>query len=127
MPHYTVHLREEALNGTVEPKLISGLTDVVSTVFGERFRPLVAVDLIGVPQRRRGVGGTPSADDNPVVTLSLREPAYHVPELPDAPARLVAGITDALAAPLGEHARAQTVVTLVGVPEGRSGTAGEVA
>ncbi|QKW05272.1 hypothetical protein HUT18_01705 [Streptomyces sp. NA04227] len=127
MPHYSVHIREEALDGTVEPKLIGALADAVGTVFGSDFRRLVGVDLIGIPQHRRGIGGVPAEIDAPLVTLSMREAAYHLPEVPDAPARLVAATTDAMAAVLGEDIRKEVIVTIVGVPEGRTGIAGAVA
>ncbi|MEU0632969.1 hypothetical protein [Streptomyces sp. NPDC005989] len=127
MPHFSVHIREEALDGTVEPKLISALTDAVGSVYGAEFRRLVGVDLIGIPQHRRGIGGTPTDDDAPLVTLSMREAAYHVPEIPDAPARLVAAATDAMAGVLGESVRKQVIVTIVGAPDGRTGVAGTVA
>ncbi|MFJ8086463.1 hypothetical protein ACIQ6Y_38635 [Streptomyces sp. NPDC096205] len=127
MPHFTVYIRDEALDGTVEPQLISALTDAVGAVYGDGFRRLVGVDLIGVPQHRRGIGGVPTGKDAPRVTLSMREAAYHVAEVPDAPARLVAGVTDALAGVLGEHIREQVIVTLEGVPDGRTGVAGNVA
>jgi phenylpyruvate tautomerase PptA (4-oxalocrotonate tautomerase family) len=127
MPHYTVHIREEALDGAVEPKLISALADAVGAVYGAEFRRLVGVDLIGIPQHRRGVGGVPTDQDAPLVTLSMREAAYHLPEVPNAPARLVATTTDALAGVLGEDIRRQTIVTVVGVPDGRTGVAGAVA
>lgn len=124
MPHCTVHLREETLDGTVEPKLIAALTDAVGAVYGEGFRRLVGVDLIGVPQHRRGIGGVPAATEAPLITLALREGAYHLPHVPEAPARLVAALTDALAGVLGERVRERTVVTLVGVPDGRGGVGG---
>jgi phenylpyruvate tautomerase PptA (4-oxalocrotonate tautomerase family) len=127
MPHFSVHIRDEALDGTVEPKLISALTDAVGAVYGEEFRRLVGVDLIGIPQHRRGIGGVPAEIDAPLVTLSMREAAYHLPEIPDAPARLVATTTDALAGVLGEDIREQIIVTIVGVPDGRTGVAGTVA
>ncbi|MER5612275.1 MULTISPECIES: hypothetical protein [unclassified Streptomyces] len=127
MPHFSVHIREEALDGTVEPKLISALTDAVGSVYGAEFRRLVGVDLIGIPQHRRGIGGSPTDDDAPLVTLSMREAAYHVPEIPDAPARLVAATTEAMADVLGESVRKQVIVTIVGVPNGRTGVAGTVA
>ncbi|MFI8931686.1 hypothetical protein ACIG3E_28930 [Streptomyces sp. NPDC053474] len=127
MPHFSVHIREEALDGTVEPKLISALTDAVGEVYGADFRRLVGVDLIGIPQGRRGIGGVPTDQDAPLVTLSMREAAYHVPEIPDAPARLVTAITDAMADVLGEDIRRQTIVTIAGVPEGRTGVAGAIA
>ncbi|BDM69804.1 hypothetical protein HEK616_32910 [Streptomyces nigrescens] len=127
MPHFSVHIREESLDGTVEPKLIGALADAVGAVYGEEFRRLVGVDLIGIPQHRRGIGGNPTDLDAPHVTLSMREAAYHLPEVPDAPARLVANATDALVAALGEAVRKQVIVTLVGVPDGRTGVAGAVA
>ncbi|MER5501846.1 MULTISPECIES: hypothetical protein [unclassified Streptomyces] len=127
MPHFNVHIREEALDGTVEPKLIAALADAVGTVYGEGFRRLVGVDLIGIPQHRRGIGGKPADIDAPLVTLSMREAAYHLPEVPDAPARLVAATTDAVAGVLGEAVREQVIVTITGVPDGRTGVAGAVA
>ncbi|MBM9618349.1 tautomerase family protein [Streptomyces zhihengii] len=127
MPHFTVHIREEALDGAVEPKLISALTDAVRAVYGEEFGRLVGVDLIGLPANRRGIGGVTADIDSPLVTLSMREAAYHLPEIPDAPARLVAATTDALADVLGEDIRRQVVVTIAGVPDGRTGVAGAVA
>lgn len=127
MPHFSMHIREEALDGTVEPKLISALADAVGAVYGEEFRRLVGVDLIGIPQHRRGIGGVPAEIDVPLVTLSMREAAYHLPEVPDAPARLVAATTDAVAGVLGEGIRKQIIVTIVGVPDGRTGVAGTVA
>jgi phenylpyruvate tautomerase PptA (4-oxalocrotonate tautomerase family) len=127
MPHFSLHIREEALDGTVEPKLISALTDAVGVVYGKEFARLVGVELIGVPQRRRGIGGVPTADDAPLVNLSMREAALHLPAVPDAPARLVAATTDALAGVLGEGIREQIVVTITGVPEGRSGAGGTMA
>ncbi|MET9734420.1 hypothetical protein ABZZ79_28435 [Streptomyces sp. NPDC006458] len=127
MPHFSVHIREEALDGTVEPKLIRALTDAVGAVYGEGFSRLVAVDLIGVPQHRRGIGGVRTDKDAPVVTLSMREAAYHLAEVPDAPARLVAAVVDAMAGALGEHIRDEVVVTVEGVPDGRTGVAGAVA
>ncbi|MFG2904460.1 hypothetical protein ACGF13_05270 [Kitasatospora sp. NPDC048286] len=127
MPHLSLHIREESLTPAVEPTLIAGLTDAVTSVFGEQFRPLVAVELIGVPQRRRGIGGVPTDEAAPVVTLSMREAAYHLPQFPDAPARLVAAAAGAIAAVFGEAVGRQTVVTLDGVPAGRSGIGGLVA
>ncbi|WP_055590132.1 hypothetical protein [Peterkaempfera griseoplana] len=127
MPHFSVHIREEALDGTAEPKLITALTDAVGAVYGEEFRRLVGVDLIGIPQHRRGLGGSPTDKDAPLVTLSMREAAYHLPAVPDAPARLVSTITDAVAGVLGEAVRKDVIVTVVGVPEGRTGVAGTVA
>ncbi|MGW4913240.1 tautomerase family protein [Streptomyces sp. NPDC004270] len=127
MPHFSLHIREETLDGTVEAKLISALTDAVGAVYGTEFRRLVGVELVGVPQHRRGIGGVPTEDDVPLVTLGMRESALHLPHVPDAPARLVAATTDALVDVLGEDVREQIVVTIVGVPGGRSGVAGAMA
>ncbi|MEU8959289.1 hypothetical protein AB0C93_33960 [Streptomyces sp. NPDC048518] len=124
MPHLSVHISEEALDGTTEPRLIGALTDAVGAVYGEEFGRLVGVDLIGIPQRRRGLGGRPAEIDAPHVTLSMREAAYRHPKVPDAPARLVRALTDALADVLGEDVRRQVLVTLDGVPDGRTGVAG---
>ncbi|MFI8522406.1 hypothetical protein ACIGEZ_32070 [Streptomyces sp. NPDC085481] len=127
MPHFSVHIREESLDGTVEPKLIRALADALGAVYGDEFRRLVGVDVIGIPQSRRGIGGEPTDNDAPLVTLSMREAAYHLPEVADAPARLVATTTDALVGVLGEAVRKQVIVTIVGVPDGRTGVAGTVA
>ncbi|MFF8193253.1 4-oxalocrotonate tautomerase family protein [Streptomyces bobili] len=127
MPHYTVHIGEEALDGKVEPQLIAALTDAVGSVFGERLRTLVGVDLIGIPRHRRGIGGLPTGQAAPLITLSMREAAYHLPEIPDAPARLIAATADAMASVLGEDIREHTIVSIEGVPAGRTGVAGQVA
>ncbi|MDX3382031.1 hypothetical protein PV682_11265 [Streptomyces niveiscabiei] len=125
MPHCIVHLGEEALAGQ-ETKLIVALTDAVGSVFGDDFRKLVGVDLIGVPAHRRGTGGMVTGGAAPQITLSMREGAYRHPAVPEAPARLVGAITDAVAGVLGEEARERTLVTLVGVPEGRTGVGGRL-
>ncbi|MEU3785380.1 hypothetical protein [Streptomyces sp900129855] len=127
MPHYTVHISEDALDGTVEAKLIGALADAVGSVYGDRLRGLVGVDLIGIPSRRRGIGGLPTDKAAPHLTLSMREAAYHLPQVPDAPARLIGATADAVAAVLGEDIREQTIVSVVGVPDGRTGVAGAVA
>ncbi|MFJ8109498.1 hypothetical protein [Streptomyces sp. NPDC096132] len=127
MPHYTVHLTEDALDGTVEAELIRALADAVGSVYGERLRGLVGVDLIGIPRHRRGIGGIPTDKIAPSVTLSMREAAYHLPQVPDAVPRLIGATTDAVAAVLGEDVRAQTIVSIAGVPDGRTGVAGAVA
>jgi hypothetical protein len=53
----------------------------------------------------------------------MREPALHLVE--DAPSRLIATITDAMAGALGDSVRDHLVFTIVGIPTGRSGVAGE--
>ncbi|WP_262058181.1 hypothetical protein [Streptomyces sp. STR69] len=127
MPHFTVHISEAALDGQAEEGLIRGLTDAVGSVYGERFTHLVAVDLIGIPRGRRGLGGKPTDQAAPNVTLSLREAAYRRPDVPDAPARLISAITEAVVGVLGEQVRKQVTVGLSATPEGRSGVGGRVA
>ncbi|MDW6059847.1 hypothetical protein SAZ11_19875 [Streptomyces sp. FXJ1.4098] len=73
MPHFTVQIREEELDGKTEPKLIRALADAVGAVYGERLRSVAAVDLFGVPRGRRGIGGVPTEENAPVVTLNIRE------------------------------------------------------
>ncbi|MYW65627.1 hypothetical protein GTY65_16405 [Streptomyces sp. SID8379] len=126
MPHFTVHITESALTDTTEKALISELTDAVGSVFGDGFRDLVAVDLVGIPAHRRAIGGTTITRAAPTVTLSLREGAYRHPQVPDAAARLVVAITDAVAGALGEQVREEVTVSLEAVPAGRSGAGGQV-
>ncbi|MFI2200304.1 hypothetical protein ACH47Z_05865 [Streptomyces sp. NPDC020192] len=126
MPHFTVHISETALAGKAEEGLIRGLADAVGSIYGEQFGRMVAVDLIGIPARRRGIGGAPTDLVAPNITLSLREAAYRHPDVPDAPARLISAITDAVTGVLGEQVREQVAVGLLAVPEGRSGIGGRV-
>jgi phenylpyruvate tautomerase PptA (4-oxalocrotonate tautomerase family) len=123
MPHFTVDMWEEALDGQVEPAIIRALTDSVVRVYGERARSLAVVGLRGVPRSRWGVGGAPAGDHRPVVTLSMREPALHMVD--DAPARLISAITDAMVEVLGDGLRPHLTVMIEGIPTGRSGVAGE--
>jgi hypothetical protein len=53
----------------------------------------------------------------------MREPALHLVD--DAPDRLIASITDAMAGVLGDSVRHHLAVTIVGIPTGRSGFAGQ--
>ncbi|MFE9622751.1 hypothetical protein [Streptomyces sp. NPDC006527] len=99
----------------------------VGSVYGARFRSPVGVELIGLPPHRRGIGGLPTDRTAPDVPLSMREAAYHLPQVPDAPARLIGATADAVAAVPGEGIRDETIVTVVGVPDGRTGVADEVA
>jgi phenylpyruvate tautomerase PptA (4-oxalocrotonate tautomerase family) len=114
---------EEVLDGEVETATIRALTDAVVEVYGERARELAVVEIFGVPRRRWGIGGVPAAEHRPTVTLHMREPALHL--LDDAPAQLIAAITDAMAGVLGDSVRADLAVTVVGIPTGRSGVAGQ--
>ena len=123
MPHFNVHMFEESLDGVVEGATIRALTDAVVAVYGERARSLAVVEILGVPRHRWGVGGVPAPDHSPIVTLNMREPALHLVD--EAPARLIATITDAMAGVLGDSVRDHLVVTVVGIPTGRSGVGGE--
>jgi phenylpyruvate tautomerase PptA (4-oxalocrotonate tautomerase family) len=123
MPHFNVQMFEEALDGEVEPATIRALTDAIVEVYGERARELAVVEIFGIPRHRWGIGGVPAAEHRPTVTLAMREPALHVVD--EAPARLIASITDAMARVLGEGVRDHLAVTIVGIPTGRSGVAGQ--
>jgi phenylpyruvate tautomerase PptA (4-oxalocrotonate tautomerase family) len=123
VPHFTVHMFEEALDGEVEPATIGALTDAVVEVYGERARSLAVVEIFGVPRHRWGIGGVPAAEHRPTVTLHMREPALHMVD--QAPARLIAAITDAMTRVLGDDVHDDLAVTIVGIPTGRSGVAGE--
>lgn len=123
MPHFNVHMLEESLDGVVEGATIRALTDAIVAVYGERARSLTVAEIFGVPRSRWGIGGVPAPDHRPIVTLNMREPALHMVD--DAPAHLIAAITDAMAGVLGESVRDHLAVTIVGIPTGRSGVAGE--
>ena len=124
MPHFNVHMFEEALDGKVEPATIRALTDALVSVYGERARELAVVEIFGIPRRRWGIGGAPAVEHRPTVTLHMREPALHLVD--DAPDRLIASITDAMAGVLGDDVRHHLAVTIVGIPTGRSGVAGQL-
>ena len=125
MPHFTVHIPEEVLDGQVEPAIIRTLTDAVTKVYGEQFRSLVVVELFGVPQRRWGVGGMPTKENVPIVALAMREAGLAPrPTVEDPPAALIASITDAVVEVFGEGVRKQLNVVITGIPAGRSGVAG---
>jgi phenylpyruvate tautomerase PptA (4-oxalocrotonate tautomerase family) len=126
MPHLTARVPEARLAGH-EPALITALTDAVVQVYGEWARDLVIVQLDGIPRGRWGVGGRAADDAAPAVTLGIREAALTRPGGNDIAARLVAGLTDAVAGVLGEQARGGTSVELVATPEGRSGVGGVIA
>ncbi|MFF1624647.1 tautomerase family protein [Streptomyces sp. NPDC058272] len=126
MPHLTVQIREETLDGSTEPKLIRALTDAVAAVVGEWARPVAVVELFGIPEHRWGTAGIPGEAPAPVITLNLREGALTHPRIPDAPARLIKSLTEAAVTALGEAARKHVTVLIVGVPAGRSGVGGDV-
>jgi phenylpyruvate tautomerase PptA (4-oxalocrotonate tautomerase family) len=126
MPHFSMHVQEEALDGAVEGALILALTEAVVRVYGERARPLAVVELFGVPRERWGAGGTVAPEGVwPVVTLNMREPALAPETAEAAPARLINAITDGLVGVFGEDVRANASVQIIGIPTGRSGVAGD--
>jgi phenylpyruvate tautomerase PptA (4-oxalocrotonate tautomerase family) len=123
VPHLTVHALESDLAGR-EADLIGGLTEAVVAVYGDWAREIAVVRLIGVPAGRWGVGGQPAASPAPAVTFGIREGAFHRPDSADLLGRLTAGVTDAVAAVVGERVRPGVTVEFVGTPDGRTGVGG---
>jgi len=126
MPHVTIRMPEDQLVGR-EPTLITAMTEAVVQVYGEWARELVVVHLDGVPKGRWGIGGKAVDDAAPAITFGIREAALTRPEGGQIAARLVAGLTDAVASVLGEQARSGTSVELVATPEGRTGVGGTIS
>jgi phenylpyruvate tautomerase PptA (4-oxalocrotonate tautomerase family) len=126
MPHLTARVPETQLAGH-EPALITALTEAVVEVYGEWARDLVVVQLDGIPPGRWGIGGRAADDAAPAITLGIREAALARPDGNQIAARLVAGLTDAVASVLGEQARSGTSVELVATPPGRTGTGGAIS
>jgi phenylpyruvate tautomerase PptA (4-oxalocrotonate tautomerase family) len=126
MPHLTARVPETQLAGR-EPALIAALTDAVVEVYGEWARGLVVVQLDGVPPGRWGIGGRAADDGAPAITFGIREAALARPDGHEIAARLVAGLTDAVASVLGEQARGGTSVELVATPPGRTGLGGAIS
>jgi phenylpyruvate tautomerase PptA (4-oxalocrotonate tautomerase family) len=126
MPHLTARVPEAQLAGH-EPALITALTDAVVEVYGEWARDLVVVHLDGIPRGRWGVGGRTADDAAPAITFGIREAALARPDGSEIAARLVAGLTDAVASVLGEQARGGTSVELVATPAGRTGLGGAIS
>ncbi|WP_062203917.1 hypothetical protein [Streptomyces sp. NBRC 109706] len=122
MPHCTVTLAEELLDGTAEQRLVDTLTDAVVSVYGDWARPLVVISFQAVPTARFAVGGRLGAAPAPAVRLESRAGIYEL--VPDAAPRLAAGLTDAVVAALGERFRPDIAVTLVGVADDRSAVGG---
>jgi phenylpyruvate tautomerase PptA (4-oxalocrotonate tautomerase family) len=125
MPHFSVTVHEDALDGRTAAELIRTLTEAVVAVYGERARPLVVVELFGVPEGRWGAGGVPSKQVQPMIELAMREPALTLPGVPDPVGGLIAAITDAAAEALGDEVRTRTTVVVTGIPTGRSGVGGK--
>jgi|SRR5215475_5505721 len=126
MPHLTARVPEAQLAGH-ESALITALTDAVVEVYGEWARDVVVVHLDGVPKGRWGVGGQVMDNAAPAVMFGIREAALVRPDGREVAARLVAGVTDAVARVLGEQTRTGTSVELVVTPEGRSGIGGLIS
>jgi len=110
-----------------EPALITALTDAVVAVYGEWARDIVVVHLDGIPQGRWGIGGAAADDAAPAITFGMREAALTRPDGDEIAARLVAGLTDAVASVLGEQTRGGTSVELVATPPGRTGLGGVIS
>ncbi len=126
MPHLTARVPEAQLAGR-EPALIVALTDAVVQVYGEWARDLVVVHLDGIPGGRWGVGGGAADDAAPAITFGIREAALARPDGEEIAARLVAGLTDAVASVLGEQVRDGTSVELVATPAGRTDLGGAIS
>jgi len=126
MPHLTARVPEARLAGR-EPALIAALTDAVAEVYGEWARGLVVVHLDGVPGGRWGIGGKAADDAAPAITFGIREAALTRPGGSEVAARLVAGLTEAVASVFGEQARGGTSVELVATPAGRAGRGGVIS
>jgi phenylpyruvate tautomerase PptA (4-oxalocrotonate tautomerase family) len=126
MPHLTARVPEAQLAGR-EQALITALTDAVADVYGQWARGIVVVHLDGVPRGRWGIGGKAADDAAPAITFGIREAALTRPGGSEIAARLVAGLTDAVASVLGEQTRRGTSVELVATPEGRSGVGGNIS
>lgn len=64
-PSVTFGIREAALTRPDSPeivaRLVSGVTEAIVAVFGERVRSGVTVDLVGTPAAHSGVGGVVTA------------------------------------------------------------------
>ncbi|RFS81823.1 hypothetical protein D0T12_29310 [Actinomadura spongiicola] len=125
MPHLTVHALESDLVGR-EAALIEKLTDAVVAVYGEWARSIAVVQLIGLPRGRWGIGGLSAEAPSPSVTFGIKEGAFSRPDADEIIARLVAGVTDAIAAVLGERVRSGVTIEFVGTRPGRSGVGGVV-
>jgi phenylpyruvate tautomerase PptA (4-oxalocrotonate tautomerase family) len=126
MPHLTARVPEARLAGR-EPALITALTDAVVEVYGEWARGLVVVHLDGIPRGRWGVGGRAVDDAAPAITFGIRKAALSRPGGDEIAARLVAGLTEAVAGVLGEQARGGTSVELIATPEGRASLGGVIS
>lgn len=123
MPHLTVTALEGDLVGR-EAALIGALTDAVVAVYGDWAREQTEVRLLGLPTGRWGVGGTPVEQRSPSVSFGISDAVFARPDADRIVTELIARVTDAVAAVLGEPTRAGVTVELVGVPAGRTARGG---
>ena len=123
MPHLTVYAPEPALADREAP-LIAALTGAVVEVYGEWAREHAVVLLIGVPPGRWGVGGKPAESPAPRVTFGIRAAVFDRPDATEILSRLTAGVTDAIAAVLGDHFRSAVIVEFAGTPDRHTGVGG---
>lgn len=123
MPHLTVHALEDDLAGR-ETAAIEQLTDAVVAVYGDWARDTVDIRLVGVPHGRWGIGGKIADSPAPSVTFGIRAAAFERPDAGETTARLVSGVTDAIASVFGEQVRPGVTVDLVAVPAERTGVGG---
>ena len=125
MPHLTVYAPEPVLAGH-EPALIAALTDAVVEVYGDWAREHTVVLLIGIPAGRWGAGGKPARSPAPRVTFGIRAAVFDRPDASEILSRLTAGVTDAIAATLGDQFRPDVIVEFAGAQEGHTGVGGAI-
>jgi hypothetical protein len=77
--------------------------------------------------RTSGCTGSSTNGRRPAITFGIREAALARPDGKEIAARLVAGLTGAVASVLGEQTRSGTTVELVATPEGRTGIGGAIS
>ncbi|WP_290863094.1 hypothetical protein [Hamadaea sp.] len=82
--------------------------------------------LIGLPPGRWGIGGVPAQSPSPSVTFGIKEGVFDRPDADEIVARLVSGVTDAIADVVGERVRDGVLIEFVGTPAGRTGLGGVV-
>jgi phenylpyruvate tautomerase PptA (4-oxalocrotonate tautomerase family) len=124
MPHLTAYVPEHDLAGH-ETELTGALSEAVVAVYGEWARAVTDIRLIGLPAGRWSVGGRPATA--PSVTFGIRAAVFDRPDAAEIVARLVAGVTDAVVAVLGEPVRSGVTVELVATPPGRTAVGGVIA
>ncbi|MCL2536579.1 MAG: nuclear transport factor 2 family protein [Nocardiaceae bacterium] len=112
MPHVTIRALENQLAGA-EERLIAGITEALASVYGERIRPSVVVQLVGREPNRWAVGGSTRDEVAPLVTFATREAALTRPGGHQVAARLSTALTGAVVAVLGEQHRAGIVLDVV--------------